>query len=691
MTRSRGLQLLALSTFATAPLAWGAVPTPLARELESRLVPPVDVVVLGNSKVRTDLDFARLQAALPQPAPHYVAMGLPGTPAPVWYAVLHERVYGTGVKPRGVLVYAPLQAALVTALPNAAARSQLAQQVQGTSPPSLLRLFGGALPDDLREKYLQAGGNVCDPDRTKAPELAKPVEPLPVRESFLAQIVAEATANGARVLFVRQPVGLSGALEDEVSPADEAAARGLVAAAGGGWIDLRGALGDERYFGDGVHMNEAGRRATTDVLARTLSGLGDWLGGAPLPAPAFAAPPPAPHWTTPPTPPPTLPFTAAGECEARATLPAELAPLGPEALRAAGFAGASPLMPALWAKPLVARAAGSSVECDARWRAEGATLVAAVPSAKQKGLKLVASADAAVRGDAGLAGWWVAPGATLHMDGLGGSVTVTGWAPMAGSLMVAGSPVVFSAGSVAFDAPAGPGGGVDLVGEKGWFLVRSAGDTPPVAPRALDLIGAPIDAALPPALPTLPLKGRAGRFPSERTADASALHVPEADDAFDASGVGACSPLRTDEKLRSSLRGTSLVVDSVDCAALTLTEVPVHLDPDRGCPARSHGRWLYPGDEQTWHTTVEGGGSGWAIELAGGVLGAAGGATLHVVVRDGKGELLDESVSLEDLRTDPPRLPLSRAPSGAVTVRVTVPASAPWVLLGRASLVAGRG
>lgn len=676
--------LIGLVAAPTVALATGVALTPAARELESRLTAPVDVVVLGNSKVRTDLDFAALFAALPAPAPRYVPLGVNGTQAPVWFAVLKERVYGTGKKPRGVVIYAPLSAALVTTLPNANARAALAQQLTPASVPSLLRPFGGSLPDSELSKYLNAIGPACAGTHTKAPELSAAVAPLPVEQSFLAEIVHLAAQNGARVLYVRQPTAPSGALEDEVSPADEAAARALLREANGGWLDLRAEFADERWYGDGVHMNEAGRAAVSAALARELTGMGDWLGGAPLPNPAFVAPRAAPAWTAPPTA-PVITFTSTGPCRAVATLPPELAALTPARLAAAGFAGASPLRVQLGPKDLPSGALTGA--CDHRWNIDGTLLVAAVEAKRTSAIHVTFTTTANADGDAGPVGWWIGPGSNLRVETLGGDTALRGWAAPNAAIRVGDHYRLLREGPFSFVEPS-TGTTLELAGSGGWALVRTAsGGSPAVARRTIDLIAVPIEVPPPPGLGPLPVTGKSPR-PSVILADASALHVPEAGEAMERSGVGGCSPLESAlPKTRASLRGGTLTVESTDCSALVAAEVPVALDANRSC-APGHGRWLYPGDHQVWSTEVNGAGATWALELAGGVLGDAGGdATVSVVVSDSSGVLLKTTFSASALRTAPPRWPLTRAPSGATRVEVSSPSAAPWILLGRAALV----
>ncbi len=661
-------------------LAFAAdAPSPLARELRARAATGADVVVLGNSKVATDLDLDQVRAAIGATAPTMVGLGVNGTQAPVWYAVASQHVVGTGHKPKAYLVYGPLQAALTTTLPHAGGRAALALHLDASAPPNLARVFGAPLTSALLSSYTRGVGNACDTARVALPELARSVAPLPVEQSFLADLVRLATAQGARLVFVRQPFGVSQAGDDVVSAADEAAARALVLGAKGGWLDLRAELSDERWYGDGTHMNAAGRHATSRLLGQRLAALGDWIGRAPR-SPAVAPAPPMPAWSAPPTP-PTVSFAQAGDCLATTTLPAELAVVAPAALAAAGFAGASPLVPRFFAAALTEAKPGASAPCAHNWSVQDGLLGVSVAAAKQRGVKLTLLEAAGAVGDAGLQGWWVGPGAVLDVGA--GAGRLEGWAPAGGAgLIVGGSTIEVPAGSFAVSAPAGA-----VRAERAWVLLTAVGGLRAPAPRTVDLLDGTLIAGPAPTLPAQALTLNKGR-PWSAAAEVPALGVPDTDEAYVQSGVGACSPLRVDAGLSVSLARGRLTVAKEDCAPFAASPtVALSLAEDRACP-RHAGRWLYPGDRQVWRSAVSGEGAEWAFELAGGVVGEGGGARIDVRIADDAGPLLAASFAAEALRTAPPRWPLARAPNGTVEVTVTSPGTAPWVLLGRAALVA---
>lgn len=655
-------------------------PSPLARELRARAATGADVAVLGNSKVATDLDLEEVRAAMGAQAPTMVGLGVNGAQAPVWYAVASQHVVATGARPKAWLVYGPLQAALTTTLPQAGARAALALHLDATAPPNLARVFGTALTPALLSSYTQGVGNACHAGRAPLPELPSPVAPLPVGSSFLADLVRLAGAHGARLLFVRQPFGVSRAGDDVVSAADETAARALVLGANGGWLDLRADLADERWYGDGIHMNEAGRHAASRRLGQRLASLGDWIRRAPKPPAPVPPSAPMPAWSTPPTA-PSVTFAPAGDCLTTATLPPVLAAVAPAALAAAGFAGASPLVPRFFAAALAEEKPGLTGSCTHTWSLRDGVLGVAVPAAKQRGVNLTVPDSPAAVGDAGLQGWWVGPGAALDMGQ--GPGRLEGWAPVGGAaLIIGGSSIEVPAGSFVVPAAAGP-----VVAERAWVLVTAFGGLRAPAPRTVDLLDGTLTAGAARPLSAAAMVVNKGR-PWSASAEAPSLGVPDTDEAYVRSGVGACSPLRVEPGLSVSLARGRLTVVKEDCSPFTMgPTVALSLAEDRACP-RHAGRWVYPGDHQVWRTQVNGEGADWALELAGGVMGEGGAARIDIRARDDAGPLLAASFLADDLRTAPPRWPLARAPHGMVEVTVVSPVTAPWVLLGRAALVA---
>lgn len=690
----------AVAILASVGVAWAAdAPAPaeddgaieavgaLGRELRARLVPAPDVVVVGNSKVATDLDLPALEATLTElgagPAPHFAGLGVPGTQAPVWYAVASEHVFGAGARPRALLAYGTLAGALTTVLPQAPARTQLARLLGPGAPPVLARPFGGALTPELLEAYTRAGGNVCDPGRTTAPALPGPVEPLAVEASFFAELAALAAKHEARFGFVRQPVAPSGNLDDAVPIEAERAAMAVVRRGGGAWIDLRAELGSELLYGDGVHMSEAGRAYATRTLGKALVALGDWLVRKPsFPVDPITGPAP-PTWTAAPAP-PTGGWSAAGDCAATWSLPPSLAAIAPDALAQAGFAGASPLRVLHWRRQVPLQAATDA--CREGWHEVAGVITATLAHDKQKGLKLGWADGAEARGAAGPHGWWVAPDAPLRFEAGPGKVEMGGWSPPGVSLTVGKRTVALPGDRfTVFVEAEGP---ITVEAAGGWALVTRAGPHVGAAPRTLDLRGAAVEVGAAPPLAPVVLRRVRGRSWSA-AAPVEGLAELGADRVYAASGVGACSPVVA-EGWQVSVAGGRLSAARGDCAEVEAApRLEVALRADRTCNDAG-GRWVYPGDRQVWRLPLVGAGPGpWSLELGAGAIGGAEGARIEVRVDDDAGSLLSTSFLASELRLRGKRWRLARPPGAGLRVTLVSPATAPWVLFGRAALVEG--
>ena len=95
-----------------------AAPSPVAVVQAQRLAAnPPGILLLGSSKAATDLDPAVLATTLGTAAP-VVAIEVPASSAPAWYAFLRERVYAAGYEPDLVVIYGTL-AGMLDVQPNA--------------------------------------------------------------------------------------------------------------------------------------------------------------------------------------------------------------------------------------------------------------------------------------------------------------------------------------------------------------------------------------------------------------------------------------------------------------------------------------------------------------------------------------------------------------------------------------------
>lgn len=294
-----------------------------ARRLEERIRGGADVVILGNSKVGSDLDPDAIGSLFPGEA-RVVPMHVKGTGMPVWYSVLRERVVANDVEPRLVIVYGTLMMMAQSKLPTAAQRAQLAEQATSPDPVLDTKVYGAAFADpraqlalrrrgewqraltdgarDLavglfaappgegslfargRATALPALAEVFDGDakqrgtvRRVIPvvdaEVADASEANGVGQTLIPDLVALAYAHGAQVLFVRCPLPPDQASADTVPAELEADIYAWLEAAGAGWVDLRDAPLAPGLYG-GVHLSRAGRAAFTPTVLAALSAVG---------------------------------------------------------------------------------------------------------------------------------------------------------------------------------------------------------------------------------------------------------------------------------------------------------------------------------------------------------------------------------------------------------------------------------
>lgn len=304
-----------LVALGSAPVTAG--PSGEAAALDARIRSNPDVVLLGNSKVATDLDLAALTAAWSPDGGVVVPLGVNGTGVAVWYGVLQERVYAHGYTPKLVVVYATLTMMLQAELPSEGMRATLAAQMPEADPAVTEKIFGGERTDPRWQRVLNRRTalhtGLMDGLRDLAGRLAGPDEPavalarvfandrmattdrvhavpvaegslersadagLRVEQTLLTDLVESAQAHGAQVLVVRAPLGSAKRANDVVEPALERDVVDWLGAHGAGYLDLRRAGPTDADFGDGAHLTQLGRARLTPVLVRRLreEGYGD--------------------------------------------------------------------------------------------------------------------------------------------------------------------------------------------------------------------------------------------------------------------------------------------------------------------------------------------------------------------------------------------------------------------------------
>jgi len=269
-----------------------------------------EVVVVGASFASADIDPEGLAGRLGVSADQVAVLPVYTSSAPVWYAVLKERVYGNGGSPSLILLPVSIGTALATRpsqgqvgqildqmpTPDAtvarrsmggplAARVRMLLAHRGDLRAPLLGRFRGLLPRLLLgadERALSRASTAAlgelhgaaDPRALPTVEADIGIDDsLPgsalssPEESFLADIVDLAEAHGARVAVALPPVMLA-ATRGQRAPADlEEAAVRWAERRHVAWIDLRDLGWGAQDFRDNRHMRASAARRFTDLVA----------------------------------------------------------------------------------------------------------------------------------------------------------------------------------------------------------------------------------------------------------------------------------------------------------------------------------------------------------------------------------------------------------------------------------------
>jgi hypothetical protein len=301
--------------------------SPEAARIDDRLAEAdPDIVILGNSIAGAAVDPEMLADELGDPDLAVARLSVNQTRPAAWYAVLENRVYQGGHKPRIVLVASLLSWTLDTGYATELGRAAL--EAQMTPDDTLIRekTFGeaGSAPleralrrrYELRDHLLEgirdgvAGllhGNPGEPvfargriaaeeafdevfgregavdldlnkhvipiaDATAANQMADEDNSAPER-SYLPDLAKLAQENGAKLIFVRLPLPPSNHELDRVDAETEVRAVRLMNELGVGYVDLSGLELPEAGFEDFVHVNAVGRKAVTEALGEVMA---DW-------------------------------------------------------------------------------------------------------------------------------------------------------------------------------------------------------------------------------------------------------------------------------------------------------------------------------------------------------------------------------------------------------------------------------
>lgn len=300
---------------------------------EALAASPPGIVLIGNSKARTDFDPIGFGSALTYARP-VLNFQVHASSAPAWYAFLEQRVYAGGHQPELILIYGSLAGMLATDVAAGWDRARLEDLVSFPSAVLETKVYGGeasgllsrarqrgtalrtSLLDTVRDAAVgvllaspTGAGRLSDGAALAAPALdavfgekaelrsVRAARAVPVVEeevarasersnapeaTLLPDLVAIATAHGARIVFVREPLPAGTRHLDFVPPEQEKAALELINHMGAGWIDLRGLSLPADAWNDDLHMSKSGRAVVTQALADALLEA-DVLGGGALP------------------------------------------------------------------------------------------------------------------------------------------------------------------------------------------------------------------------------------------------------------------------------------------------------------------------------------------------------------------------------------------------------------------------
>ncbi len=366
MSGARASRFGALALAIVLPLAvlgagWSALGRPdgatgkaLAMDRELLEAGPPDVVVLGSSLARTNVDLDVLATELGIPRRRIALLTLPNATAAHWYAILENRVFASGYRPRLVIMVGalttmvtpevlmdtngerlvnllsddePVIAAKVFksrgpyefALLSLRERAGLLRDllVEGWRDVALAGLFLGRSERQAGSRLAQRANETVFADDAMEYELhdAQPtglyvgeVEQIDLtgldiaRDSLIPDIAALATAHQAHAVFVRTPFPPSNADNDRVPPEVERITSDVMADSGAFYVDLRGLNLSDTYFRDMRHMSVEGAALFTRALARTLvdanlmAGGGAWSGHAVRPSSVTRTLRPADGW-----------------------------------------------------------------------------------------------------------------------------------------------------------------------------------------------------------------------------------------------------------------------------------------------------------------------------------------------------------------------------------------------------------
>lgn len=449
------LLLLPAWTTLTLPTPWS--PSKEVAEMNAAAARgAADVVIVGPSFARTDLDTPVLGAALASGGrPLRVARFAQNlASAPTWYAILKERIYGNGLKPRLVLLVATTDYLLEVHPPPARMtglemhfaepdevlrartwnsrlpaplqraydrREVLRDPVVAAFRNPLVELFfdtddGGALATEAGVTLFgqeHGGGQTRLLPVVEARQEADAGQGAAARaaDSYLPDIAALVARNGGRLVVLLPPVAASKAAEHAVSAEAERDIAETANALGVGLLDLRSLPFTELDYTDGFHMRPEAKRVFTTEVAAALQQIGA-LGTGPMQAswvpPAFTV---AREGT-----PPALSLGAAkageGPCEWSISFPG-FPDLADDRLRTVSGHLPAPFVVGDATGPL-SHLRKAPASCSGGWLLNRDTLRVSTRTPGEPGVSISWDPALPARDEDGEAAWWVYPAGALN-------------------------------------------------------------------------------------------------------------------------------------------------------------------------------------------------------------------------------------------------------------------------------------
>lgn len=475
-----------------APQAWTLEPLYTAMDREIARTQP-DVVVVGPSFARTDIDPRTLEAALGDPPRAVSVLSENAATGADWYAILKYRVFAQGAKPKLVVLVATMstllsdtshhrdQAATVHTPepdPVLAARSTPQGQVErllarrsrmrddiveGVRDAALGLIFGAEHQiSEGKAVARYATANVFRKERVAGmaaqnrllpvveAEVESPLDgaeaegSLHPERSMLPEILALVEQAGAKLVVLLPPTTTTRGFGQRLSASSEAEVVSYVRGLGIGWLDLRDVAYPSSAYRDGRHMAPQTARQFTALVAENLR----TIGALPGEALELARLPPTPSRRGTPDPLPVSPDSIhlGDGCLVRISGPVVL-PLLEEALYPTGTGAVSPLSVWLDDKPLVAAARRTELDagCVGSYTLGQRQIVVSLPEPGVDPARLSVRwrPELPVRAGFGAEQWWVYPGTDLVWT------WQEPWAP-------AGSPIEIQVSGLAIGPGAGP-------------------------------------------------------------------------------------------------------------------------------------------------------------------------------------------------------------------------------------------